>query len=250
MSGHVISVITPMFNPVPEYVQAAYNSLASQEMPSGWQWQWIVQEDGQTGDVAQMLPKDQRINAGSGRRGAPSTARNLGMARATGELIKVLDADDMLTPGVLARDIGTLHSQSNIGWTTDRVLDLLPDGSTIGFDSDPPEGRLECGAVFAHWRSHNYRSPVHPATLCIRRNLVFALGGWMALPGSGDTALLMALDVVSPGYFIAQPGLLYRKWEGQVTSQAAHTEEVEWQARMSIIEERTVALTSLWRARR
>jgi hypothetical protein len=39
--------------------------------------------------------------------------------------------------------------------------------------------------------------------------------------------------------------LLYRKWPGQATSQAAHTDEVEWPARMRIIEARAESLASL-----
>jgi len=245
MIHRVISVVTPVYNPVREYLNAAYESLHSQILPPDWQWRWIVQEDGQTGEVARMLPEDPRISPGSGRRGGTSTTRNLCLSRAMGELIKVLDADDMLMPGTLARDIGVLTAHPEIGWTVARVLDLHADGSTAGFDHDPPEGRINCGDVLSHWRSHNYRAQVHPATLCIRRDLVLALGGWMALPGSGDTGLLLAASTVSPGYFIAETGLLYRKWPGQMTSQPGHTEEVEWQARMNIIDARAASLARI-----
>jgi hypothetical protein len=40
-------------------------------------------------------------------------------------------------------------------------------------------------------------------------------------------------------------GLLYRKWSGQMTSQASHTDSTEWPARMALIEERANALTTL-----
>jgi hypothetical protein len=80
----------------------------------------------------------------------------------------------------------------------------------------------------------------------MRRELIMALGGWMALPASGDTGLLLAANAISPGYFISEVGLLYRKWPGQMTSQADHTDEVEWPARMSIIEARANALAKLW----
>ncbi|QEV39866.1 hypothetical protein CP978_16030 [Streptomyces nodosus] len=52
-----------------------------------------------------------------------------------------------------------------------------------------------------------------------------ALGGWMALPSSEDTGLLMALNAVSTGWFIEECGLLYRKWPGQSTAQDAHHHE-------------------------
>lgn len=247
--SHVISVVTAAYQPVPEYLTAAYESLRSQYLPEGWQWQWVVQEDGQTGDVARMLPEDDRISSGSGRRTGEAATRTMCLSRATGDLIKVLDSDDQLVPGTLAREIDVLTRYPDIGWTTTRVLDLLSDGSTVGFESDPPEGKIELGQVLDHWRSHNYRAQVHPVTLCMRRELIMALGGWMALPASGDTGLLLAANAIRPGYFISEVGLLYRKWAGQMTSQAAHTDATELPARMALIEERANALATLWQTR-
>ncbi|MBX6167005.1 MAG: glycosyltransferase, partial [Thermobispora bispora] len=235
---HLVSIITAVYEPVPEFLHDAYQSIRAQKLPAGWDWQWIVQEDGETGKVAGLLPEDSRIITGTGRRGRAGMARTLALARADGELVKVLDADDQLAPGVLARDIAALENHPDVGWTTSRVLDLLPDGSTAGFDADPPAGRITRGSVFTYWQTHHYRAQVHPATLCIRRELVMALGGWMALPASEDTGLLMAADAVCDGWFNEETGLLYRKWPGQSTSQAAHTQAAEWTARMRVIEMR------------
>jgi glycosyltransferase involved in cell wall biosynthesis len=242
-----LSVVTPAFKPVREHLTAAYDSLRDQQLPPGWEWQWVVQEDGESGSLSQLLPADARISPGSGRRAGEPTTRNMCLSRATGELIKVLDADDQLLPGALAREIAILSALSDIGWTTARALDLLPDGSRVGFDLNPPEGRIECGEVLRHWRSHDWTAQVHPATLCIRRGLLLALGGWMALPASGDTGLLLAANAITPGYFIDEPGLLYRKWPGQMTNQRAHTDETERPARMAIIQERAEALAALCR---
>jgi glycosyltransferase involved in cell wall biosynthesis len=245
----VVSVVTPAYAPVPEHLTAAYESIRSQVLPPGWEWQWVVQEDGESGEVARMLPEDPRISVGSGRRAGEPTTRNLCLSRASGDLVKVLDSDDQLTPGTLAREIGVLSTHPDIGWTTCRALDLLPDGSTAGFDSDPAPGRIGCGEVLRYWRSHGYLAQVHPATLCIRRDLLLAMGGWMALPASGDTGLLLSASAVRPGYFIAETGLLYRKWPGQMTNMAAHSGETDRSARMAIIEARAEALASLWSAR-
>nr|MDT0658853.1 glycosyltransferase [Micromonospora sp. DSM 115978] len=242
----LVSVITPVHAPSVGYLAEAYASLSAQVMPEGWDWQWLVQEDGQDGILVGHLPEtDARISVGNGRPGGPGVARTLALARAEGEYVKVLDADDILTPGALARDINTLEQHPSAGWCTSTVLDLLPDGTTQGFDQDPPAGPIARGAVLAFWKANDYRAPVHPATLCIRTGLVLALGGWMALPASEDTGLLIAASVVSDGYFIAEPGLFYRKWPGQVTSQAAHREPVEHAARMRIIDNRAQALRFL-----
>lgn len=239
-----VSVVTPVHAPGAQYLKDAYAALCAQDLPDGWCWEWIVQEDGDDAGstVTDLLPADARISYSAGRRGGPGIARTMAMARAGGELVKVLDADDELPPGTLWRDIEVLSRNGRIDWTTSRVLDLLPDGSTVGFDFDPPEGPIEIGAVFNHWKTHDHRAQVHPATLCIRRQLLLMLGGWMALPASEDTGLLLSLNAVSTGYFIATPGLRYRKWDGQATADVAHTNPAERAARMAVIEARARAL--------
>ena len=236
----LISIITPTYNPVPEHLLAAYESVRSQTMPSGWDWEWLVQEDGQTRKAEDILPADARIVFGRARHGGSAITRNFALSHARGDLVKNLDGDDILTPGALGRDITNM--QRNVRWTCSRVLDLMPDGTTIGFDNDPEPGRIEPGYVFDHWKSHNYRLPIHPTTICIDRQLVIALGGWMAVPGSDDTGMFVAASLLSPGYFESEVGLLYRKWPGQGTASAEHTEAYEWRTRMHLIEERGEAI--------
>ncbi|HXR69180.1 hypothetical protein [Actinocrinis sp.] len=252
--ARVLSIVTPILDPRPDYLMQAYESLAGQEMPGGWEWEWVLQEDGRTGEVARLLPPDPRVRIGTGRpHGGVGQTRNMALARSRGELVKAFDGDDVMGEGVLERDIRVLSDGGGGGdrgdgvkWTTSRALDLLPDGSTVASAHDPEPGRLEPGVVADYWRSHGYRLPVHGVTLCMRRSLLVALGGWMGVPGSDDTGLLIAASVVSPGYFHGEVGLYYRKWPGQVTAQAAHTQPDEWNARMRLIEERGEALRRMW----
>lgn len=238
-----IIVITAVHPPSAKFLPEAYKSLCDQELPDGWEWHWVIREDGRSEDVAPHVPDDPRVTFRQGRAGGPGVARTMALAEADGDYVKILDADDQLAPGALARDLAVLESDRGIGWTTSRVLDLLPDGSTLGFDQDPEGGPIERGEVLRHWQEHNYRAQVHPATLFMRRDLLVALGGWMALPASEDTGLLLALDAVSRGWFTREVGLIYRKWEGQSTSQAAHTDTPERDARMAVVEARAKALS-------
>lgn len=246
---NILSVITAAYQPAADHLAAAFDSLQSQELPPGWAWEWVVQEDGDGGAARDLMPDRENVRYGWNRHLGAALTRNLALARASGSLIKNLDQDDILTPGVLRRDIEVLTTKPHIGWTTSRVLDLLPDGSTVGFEHDPDEGELPPGTVLDHWRTHNYRAPVHPTTICIRRSLAVALGGWMAVPGSEDTGLLIAANTLSTGYFHREVGLLYRKWPGQVTADAAHTHPAEWRDRMHLIEERAEALDRIWTTR-
>lgn len=245
-----LTVITPIYNPDPEYLTAAYESVVSQELPDGWQLEWVLQEDGRTGIVEKLLPSHRCLSLGEGRHGGVALTRNLGLGRSTGELVKNLDQDDVLTPGVLARDIEVMTENPDVEWTTSRVLDLLPDGSTVGFEGDPPHGRLEPGVVLDHWRAHNFRLPVHPTTICIRRPLLTAVGGWMGVPGSDDTGMLIAASVLTTGFFHSEVGLLYRKHQGQETAGTGHYEPVEWNTRMNLISERADSLRTMWEERK
>ncbi|PKV87008.1 glycosyltransferase [Streptomyces sp. TLI_146] len=240
-----IIVVTAVHPPSATFLSEAYRSLRDQELPDGWEWHWVIREDGRSEEVAPHVPDDPRVTFRQGRAGGPGVARTMALADADGDYVKILDADDQLAPGALARDLAVLESDRGIGWTTSRVLDLLPDGSTLGFDQDPEGGPIERGDVLRHWQEHGYRAQVHPATLFVRRDLLVALGGWMALPASEDTGLLLALDAVSRGYFTREVGLIYRKWEGQSTSQAAHTDTAERDARMAVVEARALALSHL-----
>ncbi|MEU1406879.1 glycosyltransferase family 2 protein [Streptomyces sp. NPDC005728] len=237
-----ITVVTAVHAPSARFLPEAHKSLREQWLPDGWEWNWVIQEDGGTDEVRPYVPDDERVSFRQGRSGGPGIARTIALAHADGTYVKVLDADDQLPPGTLARDLAVLEADPTLGWTTSRVLDLLPDGSTAGFPGDPDDGPIERGAVLGFWKDNGFRAPVHPATLFVRRDLLTALGGWMALPASEDTGLLLALNAVSRGWFSAEVGLLYRKWEGQATGQASHVDPAERQARMAVVEARARAL--------
>ena len=248
MSRRVI-VVTAVHAPSARFLPEAYKSLSEQWLPDGWEWHWVIQEDGETDEVRPYVPDDdERVTFRQGRPGGPGVARTIALAHADGPYVKVLDADDQLPPGTLARDLAALEADPDLGWTTSRALDLLPDGTTTGFPGDPADGPVERGTVLEFWKANDFRAQVHPATLCVRRDLLMALGGWMALPASEDTGLLLALNTVSRGWFSREVGLLYRKWHGQVTGQASHVDPAERERRMAVVEARARALASCgWR---
>jgi Glycosyl transferase family 2 len=243
--SRVISVITAAQVPSVRYLHEAYESLVAQDLPTGWSWEWLLQEDGQTGAVATAVPDDPRISVGSARPGGPGVTRTMAMARAKGELVRNLDADDKLLPGAIARDIMVLTERPTVGWTTSRLLNWLPDGKIASWmHQNPDEGILTRGTILESWRSNNWFLPIHPVTICIRRDLLFALGGWMALPSAEDTGLLIAASVATDGYFINEPSLLYRNHLHQMTAQVDHVDGLD-RDRRNLIAARADALRSL-----
>lgn len=259
---HTISIVTAVHPPNLRFLSDTYSSLTAQKMPDGWSWEWLVQLDGDDRDEQEaaraVLPvtTDHRIKFAASRRSGPAATRTLALARATGELVKTLDSDDQLTDGSLSRDIEIMRNNPDVAWTTSAVLDISSDGAVSPhFDEDPPAGRIRSGTLYARWRNiakqgplheiHAQSMSVHPATLCMRYWVLIALGGWMALPASEDTGLLLALDAVRDGWFIDEPGLLYRKWPGQASAAPAHMDETELVARRLLIEHRAEALSLL-----
>ena len=142
-----VSVVTAVHAPSVGYLPAAYESLADQVMPAGWAWEWLVQEDGTTGSARAALPDDDRISVGTGRPLGPGVARTYALGRSNGELVKVLDADDLLTPGALAREIAVFAAHADIGWTTCRAVDLLPDGTAVEHPNSLFQQRSERGRI-------------------------------------------------------------------------------------------------------
>ncbi|HUS26367.1 MAG TPA: glycosyltransferase family A protein [Nevskiaceae bacterium] len=241
----VLSVITPVHAPDRDHLTATYDSLVSQELPDGWDIEWMLQEDGTTGVVNDVFRGEHRVKPGMAPHSDTATARNLALARSSGRLIKTLDQDDVLPPGALQRDIEAFIKYPGVQWTCALTHDLLPDGSTQAPDNHFPAGLVKQDAVFDAWRARDHRLAVHPASSCYRRQAAVAMGGWMALRHAGDTGLLLTTSTLWPGFYIGDPGLLWRRTPTQTSSQPVHKDPEERRLRNSLIEERVRALQDL-----
>lgn len=85
------------------FVEQAIDSVLSQDSRLG-KVQIIVVDDGSTDDTAERVKKYRpRIEYCYKPNGGQAAALNFGLARATGEIIALLDADDYFLPGKLKR---------------------------------------------------------------------------------------------------------------------------------------------------
>ena len=180
----LISVITPVLPAQSAWLTETWHSLLQQEPEAEhpWAWEWLVQRDGPD-PLQEPLPEDDRIRQQVNPVAfGPALARTLALARARGSLVKVLDADDRLTPGQLAREVAVFQRHPQVGWLTAAALDQWPDGRCEAPPWEAPEVAIPIGWVAGWWREHGRRLPVHPASLCVRSALLRALGGWMPCP--------------------------------------------------------------------
>jgi len=96
MSAPLVSVIIPCHN-YGCYVGEAIDSILGQTYPN---WEVLVIDDGSSDDTRSIVEKycklDSRISYQYQDKQGVSVARNAGFARAAGEYIQLLDADDLL----------------------------------------------------------------------------------------------------------------------------------------------------------
>lgn len=195
-------------------------SVREQALPSGWRLEWLVQEDGAEPTLQHYFTDIDYVHyEANHERGGIALTRNAALLRATGELVQVLDHDDVLLPGALAALIPHFVDHA-IHWAVGQADDLMPDGRRISWESTLPFGVIKRGMVntIAIERQGNW--PVHCAGLMMRTDAVRALGGWVASPSDEDIALFAALAELADGYNEPAVTWLYRQHHGQTTRSA------------------------------
>jgi len=105
----ILSIIIPVYNSE-SYLRACLDSVVSQSIKD---WELILVEDGSTDGSGvicdEYSSRDERIHVFHKNNGGVSSARNLGLDKATGEWIAFVDADDWIEPNY----VETLSSLDN-----------------------------------------------------------------------------------------------------------------------------------------
>jgi glycosyltransferase involved in cell wall biosynthesis len=107
-----VSVVIPTYNRAHTVVDAIRSVLTQ----SFGNLELIVVDDGSTDDTAVRVGAitDTRLRFVRGRHGGVSAARNLGVTRATGDLVAFLDSDDLWHTDKLACEVGFLAGHPEV----------------------------------------------------------------------------------------------------------------------------------------
>ena len=114
-AGPRVSVVMPVYNGAP-FLQPAIASIVAQTLRD---FEFVIVDDGSTDATATMLTaagaRDPRVRVIShpANRGAVA-ARNTALAHARGELIAVMDSDDVALPTRLERQVAFLNAHPDI----------------------------------------------------------------------------------------------------------------------------------------
>lgn len=224
----LLSVLTAAIGEWAEYVTEAGHSVAGQELPAGWQVEWIIQEDGPEPALAELAAHFPFARyAANGERLGVAVTRNLGLTRVAGTLVHVLDCDDLLLPGGLGAVLRAFDTHPRIHWVAAQADNLLPDGTREAFEPASPTGYVEAGAV-GDFILANGRAPFLPNGATLRTATARALGGWAAVPTDDETALLVAISELAPGYYTPEVTWLYRQHDRQTSRRP------DWRARLPV----------------
>ena len=212
-----VAVITPVAADRPlEWIEAAWQSLASQVLPPGWSWSWFVWFDGLAkADVADRLAVivggDPRARAlGAGERIGPNAARNgLLVEAAQYDLVTFLDDDDTLLEHSLARRIEVLQADPSLGWVTGGALVCDFDGTETHEIAALPEGRVEPALAAQVSREHGGHLPAFTGAWMCQTSMLIAAGGFGAAPRGGDVVGRTGVMVQWPGWVLHDPVYRY-----------------------------------------
>lgn len=250
----VISVLTPTHRPQRDYLMQCAASVLSQQLPPGWDLEWMLLQDGSPGVITRLLDQldlegiwdsqdpHRRIMIGANphQMGA-AVSRNLLLGLCSGELVRAHDHDDILTPGALAADIECHLAHPGLAWCASPTTNLMDDGSLDGW-ADPPEGPIRRGQLARWWIERDHIIPIHPASVCARREVLLAVGGWAALPPmTEDVGLVVPLNMRFDGWFHNHLGLQYRIWDHQTSADLTEDDPVR-QAACQFLDRRIASL--------
>lgn len=228
-----VSVVTCVYNG-DQFVAQAIESILAQSYTD---FEYVIVDDGSHDDsyaiAARYAAQDDRIvllhndaNLGVSR------TLNRGIAAAQGDLVMVLDADDLAHPERLALQAALLAAQPDTGAVGCHLEVVDMAGVSAGFYRPPAEPlRMRWELLF--------RCAIPMGAGCTRRELLTRSGGLLPDFGvSGDYDLLVRLAQKTELSAVPAVLLSYRSHPGQITRVKA--DRTHWEA--------MIAAATWWRA--
>lgn len=175
MPNPLVSVCVPCHNAGP-YVAQALRSVFEQTYQN---LEVILVNDASTDDTPEVLAtfEDPRLKIISQKCGSASKARNLALSHAKGDFIKFFDADDILSPGMIEKQVARLESRERAVATCEwgrfykkNLSSYTPNRQSVWRDMSSKEWLIES--------FRNARPMMQPGIFLIPRPLIDEVGNW------------------------------------------------------------------------
>ena len=204
----LVSVIIPTYNRV-HTIATAVDSVFRQTYQN---FELIIIDDASTDDTHSVVQKyrDPRLSYFDKPNGGPSSARNYGVARASGEWVMYLDSDDELLPAAIATMVSWLKRNPEAVFAiprADRRLELYEDGKMVTSvdDSGDTPSTFTIGDIFMRNAGFSCNAFMH-----LRRLASEGLRWDEELASMEDWELMMTIGEKYPHGFLYVPVVLYK----------------------------------------
>lgn len=167
-----VSVLTPVYNGE-RFLRATIDSVLAQTFAD---FEYVIIDDGSidgSADIVRSYDDPRIVFLQPGRLGAAG-ASNYGLARCQAPLIARLDADDLMEPNRLERQVAFLAERPELGGTASWCW-WIDENGRLGGSHEP--GLRTVAEVERHIRSGGRLIYPHPAVM-FRRDPALAIGGY------------------------------------------------------------------------
>lgn len=217
MALPLVTTIIPTYNAA-HFVVGAVASALAQTYPAV---EVVVVDDGSTDDTANRLARfGDRIRYLRQPNQGPSAARNNGIRAAAGEIVALLDADDLWHPGKLTTQVAYLTRHPDIGLLGTDYLNTMPD--VWPPVPDPPSAEELPFPVVV------MKSPVAPSTVVVRKSVFDEVGLFdTGLRSAEDWELWVRIAARFRAAKLTAPLVFYRVHPAGLSKQAERMEACE-----------------------
>jgi glycosyltransferase involved in cell wall biosynthesis len=236
-----VSVLVPAYN-AERYVDDAMRSIAAQTFGD---WEVVAVDDHSSDRTFEILSgweaREPRVRVFRNDNNAGMTANwNLALAKATGELVVKLDADDAFRPRTLEVLVGAMGESGVVGAA---VRTLCCDENLEPFDGMPGDDAMRRGGIDPYvdatrdcadfYRIAGYGEQLwHSCALILPREFLVDSGGYDEHFGCASDTELGWRALEQPGRFAhrAYVGVLYRIVSSSVSAVFRSNGWLTWEA--------------------
>ncbi|MCO6388802.1 glycosyltransferase [Aliihoeflea sp. 40Bstr573] len=198
-----VTVVIPCFN-YARYLPGAVASVLGQEEAIV---DVIIVDDASTDDslavARQLARQDSRIVVLSHPRNCgPVQTFNDGLARAKGEFLVRLDADDLLTPGSLKRAIAVMRRYPSVGLVYGRPLHFRDGEALPAARERPTSWTIWPGLLWLSDRCRTSTNVITSPEALMRRSVVDRVGGQKQLAHAHDMEMWLRMSAFSDVAYI------------------------------------------------
>ena len=227
----VVSVVMVALKPNPHFLCEAVQSVLAQTME---EWELIIVEDPSSFTAREIVARfsDSRIRYFlNSRRTGMAAQRNRALAEARGDLVAVLDADDLSLPTRLATQVSFLQKHPHISVVGSQIALINSKSDVIGQRAYPLDHDTIARALLRV-------VPFSHSSVMLRKEAILAEGGYHSVALAEDYDLWSRL---------ARRGLLFANMPEVLTRYRIHRDQLMATALRAAIKANLLVKNHHWR---